>query len=806
MNIILTLIAMGGLGLIAYRQAGARTALFWIAFMLVVSIFSGAQIIVILILFALGSTLFVFVMDDLRKRFVSQPLFKATSNAMPDISQTEREALEAGTVWWEGDLFSGRPDWNKLQNFPKPGLSKAEQAFIDGPVNTLCDMLDDWDATHHRYDLSAEVWDYLKQEKFFGMIIPLRYGGLDFSAQAHSAVVARIATRSISAAVTVMVPNSLGPGELLLHYGTDEQKQHYLPRLACGDEIPCFALTGPEAGSDAAAIPDQGIVCEQKDAQGVIQLGIRLSWNKRYITLAPVATVLGIAFKLYDPAGLVGETEALGITCALIPTDTPGVEIGERHFPLNGVFMNGPTRGHDVFIPIDWVIGGQQYFGKGWRMLMESLATGRCISLPALSVGGAQLASRSTGAYARIRRQFNMPIGQFEGVEEALARIGGHTYQMNAARLLTVSALDQGERPSVLSAILKYHLTEGLRTVMNDAMDVQGGSGICMGPRNLFARAYQTIPIAITVEGANILTRSLIIFGQGAIRAHPTLFNEIEALKANDIDAFDGIFNQHISNLLGNTVRSFWLGLTRACLSRRVYGTRSRDYAELSHLSAAFALLADVTLVMLGGSLKRKERMSARLGDALSQLYLASASLKRFHDEGEPESDIPLLEWSLAHSKNAAQSALISVLRNFPYRWVGLVLRMIILPLGTQYPGPDDRLDHRVAGLLLRTGDTRQRLTSDVYIGDENQQTGRLERAFKLTMDTEQIEQKIKQTLGKKAMTLGGMQALIDESLERSVISDREAALLLEAARSRYEVIQVDAFASLEPQTGHSNG
>jgi len=805
MNIVILVVGLIGLIVIAYHQYGAYAAMLWSAIVLVFSIFSGAHIGIILLLFISGTVLFIFTMDELRRRFICGPAFKLMAAAVPDISRTEREALEAGTVWWDGDLFSGCPDWNKLKAFPTPGLSESEQAFIDGPVETLCGLLDDWHSTHHQYDLSDEVWAYLKQEKFFGMIIPREYGGLAFSAQAHSAVVAKIATRSISAAVTVMVPNSLGPGELLQHYGTDEQKQHYLPALATGEEIPCFALTGPEAGSDAAAIPDRGVVCEQADAEGRMQLGIRLSWNKRYITLAPVATVLGIAFKLYDPDGLLGDDPEPGITCALIPTTTAGVEIGERHFPLNGVFMNGPTRGEDVFIPIDWIIGGPEYAGKGWRMLMESLAAGRCISLPALSVGGAQLAARSTGAYARVRRQFNSPIGRFEGVQEALARIGGHCYQMNAARVMTVAALDRGERPSVVSAILKYHLTEGLRTVVNDAMDIQGGSGICLGPRNLFGRAYQTIPIAITVEGANILTRSLIIFGQGAMRAHPTLLKELEALRAGDLKAFDRVFVQHISNLLGNMARSFWPGLTAGWLNRRKHGKQSLHYAHLSHLSASFALIADFTIVILGGALKQKERISARLGDALSQLYLASASLKYFHDQGEPEADRALLEWSLAKAKHEAQNALLEVLHNYPNKPIACLLRILILPMGALYRGPDDQLDRQVAERLLSPGESRDRLTREVYIGDRQQQTGRLERALELTLLAEPIEKKIKKSLGKKAMILTDMQVLVAEALADSIITEEEAGALLEAAQARHDVVQVDAFVSLTPQT-HTGG
>ncbi len=797
----LILLWIVGSGIIAYHQLGSKSAWIWSAMLLVLSILLGASVWFIFIVFGIGSALFAFTMPELRKRYITDHVFKAMSKAVPDISQTEREALQAGTVWWDGDLFSGKPDWQKLRRFPKPELSAEEQAFLQGPVEALCNMLDDWDNTQNLYDLSPKVWTYLKQEKFFGMIIPKKYGGLEFSALAHSTVVAKISTRSISAAVTVMVPNSLGPGELLLHYGTQRQKDEYLPKLATGEEIPCFALTSPEAGSDAAAIEDRGVVCEQENADGEIILGIRLNWNKRYITLAPVATVLGLAFKLYDPDKLIGDQEELGISCALIPTDTPGVETGQRHFPLNGVFMNGPTRGKDVFIPMHQLIGGQEYAGKGWRMLMESLATGRCISLPALSVGGVQLAARSTGAYAKIRRQFNTSIGAFEGVQEALARIGGYAYQMDAARLMTLGALDMGERPSVISAILKYHLTEKLRICINDAMDIQGGSGICLGPRNLFGRAYQTIPIAITVEGANILTRSLIIFGQGAMRSHPTILRELEALREGDQKGFDLIFREHISNLFGNVMRSFWLGLSggRFNLSQRGPNASplAAHYASLSHLAAGFALISDVTLAMLGDSLKRKERISARLGDVLSQLYLASACMKRFHDDGEHKSDLPLLNWALARARADAQFALIEVLRNYPNRAVAMILRFIVFPSGLRYRAPDDRLDSAVANLLLSPGPARDRLTAVVYIGDDQEQTGRLERALTLGVKADPIERKIKKATGRKAMTLGAMQRLVEDCLESSVINQDEADTLLAAAHARHDTIQVDAFENL---------
>ncbi len=801
MTLFLLLLLILGLGVIVHREMDARIGVIWCAIVLLAGLIFGSSILFVLLAFLIGTAIFVFSMTELRQRWVTGRVFALMSKVVPDISDTEREALEAGTVWWDGEIFSGKPDWEKLRSYPKPGLSAEEQAFLDGPVETLCAMVNDWEFTHHRYDLSPEVWQYLKQEKFLGMIIPKQYGGLGFSALAHSAVVTKISTRSISTAVTVMVPNSLGPGELLLHYGSEDQKEHYLPKLASGEEIPCFALTGPEAGSDAAAIPDRGVVIERENEQGKKSLGIRLSWNKRYITLAPVATVLGIAFKLYDPDGLLGNREDLGITCALIPTDTQEVEIGERHAPLNGVFMNGPTRGNDVVIPISWIVGGKDYAGKGWRMLMESLAAGRCISLPALSVGGAQLAARATGGYARVRRQFNTSIGNFEGIQEALARIGGYAYQMNAARLMTVGALDRGERPSVLSAILKYHLTERLRTVLNDAMDVQGGSGICLGDRNLFGRAYQTIPIAITVEGANILTRSLIIFGQGAMRAHPTLLQELEALRDDDLQAFDAAFKQHVGNLVGNMVRSVWFGITRGLFTPHGRGELARHYGELSHLAASFALIADITLAILGEKLKRKERLSARLGDALSQLYLASATLKQFHDDGEPAADLPLVEWSLTRAKADIQHALIEVLRNYPLKMIAVLLRMLVFPLGQRYRPPSDQMDHAVAKLLLSPSDTRERLTADVYVGDENTQTGRLEHTLRLSIEGEAIEQKIKDALNRKAMLLGETQALAKHALEKEIISKDEAATLVKAAIARNELIQVDAFASLLPKT-----
>ncbi|MGH8713536.1 MAG: acyl-CoA dehydrogenase, partial [Casimicrobiaceae bacterium] len=572
----------------------------------------------------------------LRRKLISDGVLAAFRRALPPMSPTERDAIEAGTVWWDGELFSGRPSWTKLLALPPPQLTAEEQHFLDHECEELCAMTSDWETTHVYRDLSPQAWTYVKDHGFLGMIIPKAYGGLGFSGYAHSQVITKLSTHASAVAVTVMVPNSLGPGELLLHYGTDEQKNHYLPRLAKGIEIPCFALTNPHAGSDAAAIPDRGIVCRGQH-DGKSTLGLRLTWEKRYITLGPVATLLGLAFRAYDPEHLLGEVEDLGITCALIPTRHPGVHIGRRHMPLNAVFQNGPNWGKDVFIPLDWVIGGRAQIGNGWRMLMESLAAGRGISLPSSSTGMAKLAVRATGAYARVRKQFKMSIGRFEGVEEALARMGGNLYVMDATRMLTALAVDLGEKPAVLSGIAKYHLTERAREVVTDGMDVIGGKGVCMGPSNFLGSAYMQLPVSITVEGANILTRSLIIFGQGAIRCHPFVLREIAA--ANDPDAtrasiaFDQALFGHIGFVLSNKARTLVMGLTGSHWVRVPAGAAPetrRYYQQLTRFSSALAFLADISMGVLGGALKRKEKLSARLGDVLSMLYLCSATLKRY--------------------------------------------------------------------------------------------------------------------------------------------------------------------------------
>ncbi|MCD6060703.1 MAG: acyl-CoA dehydrogenase domain protein, partial [Moraxellaceae bacterium] len=596
--------------------------------------------------------LFLWSLKPVRMLLVTLPVMQLIRRKLPPISDTERETIAAGTTWWEAELFRGTPDWQKLLAIPPAKLSLEEQAFLDGPVEQLCRMLDDYSIMRDR-DLPPDAWQFLREQGFFGLVVPKEYGGHGFSHEAHSQIVGKIASRSMSAGITAMVPNSLGPAELLLHYGTEEQKNHYLPRLARGEEIPCFALTGPTAGSDAGAIPDTGVVCRGL-FEGQEVLGIRLNWDKRYITLAPVATVLGLAFQLRDPEHLLGSAEAPGITLALIPANHPGVEIGRRHSPAGMAFMNGPTRGRDVFIPLSWVIGGREYAGRGWFMLMNSLAAGRGISLPSGGTTIAKLLARLTGEYARVRRQFGLPIGKLEGVEDELARLGGHAYTLEAARRLTCAGLDLGEKPAVVSAIMKYQSMERMRAAVNSAMDIHAGKAISEGPRNYIANLYRAVPIGITVEGANILTRSLIVFGQGAMRCHPYLMREIELAGHVEIDrehaenAFDAVLVDHTRHIVGNALRALWHGLTFAVTARAPATPAARWYRQLTRLSAAFALVADATLALLGGELKRREKLSGRFADILGELYFASAVLKRWEDEGRPEPDRALVDYSLA--------------------------------------------------------------------------------------------------------------------------------------------------------------
>ncbi|XMR39243.1 acyl-CoA dehydrogenase FadE [Escherichia coli] len=746
------------------------------------------------VLVPLAIILVPFNFAPMRKSMISAPVFRGFRKVMPPMSRTEKEAIEAGTTWWEADLFAGNPDWKKLHAIPVSTLSAEEQAFMDGPVEEVCRMVSDWEVTHERADLSPEVWQYLKDNKFFAMIIKKKYGGLEFSAYAQSCVLQKLCGASAVLASTVGVPNSLGPGELLQHYGTDEQKDYYLPRLAVGKEIPCFALTSPEAGSDAGSIPDFGIVCKG-EWEGKEVLGMRLTWNKRYITLAPIATVLGLAFKLRDPEHLLGDEEELGITCALIPTHIKGVGIGRRHFPLNVPFQNGPTQGKDVFVPLDFIIGGPAMAGQGWRMLVECLSVGRGITLPSNSTGGVKMLALASGAYSRIRRQFKLPIGKMEGIEEPLARIGGNAYIMGAAANLTVTGIDLGEKPSVISAIVKYHLTDRAQKCIIDAMDIHGGKAICMGPNNYLARGYQGAPIAVTVEGANILTRSMIIYGQGAIRCHPYVLEEMEAAKNNDVNAFDKLLFKHIGHVGSNKVRSFWLGLTRGLTSSTPTGDATkRYYQHLNRLSANLALLSDVSMAVLGGSLKRRERISARLGDILSQLYLASAVLKRYDDEGRNEADLPLVHWGVQDALYQAEQAMDDLLQNFPNRVVAGLLNVVIFPTGRHYLAPSDKLDHKVAKILQVPNATRSRIGRGQYLTpSEHNPVGLLEEALVDVIAADPIHQRICKELGKN-LPFTRLDELAHNALVKGLIDKDEAAILVKAEESRLRSINVDDF------------
>jgi len=746
-----------------------------------------------------------FVVAPLRRALVSKPLLLRFRQVMPRMSQTEREALEAGTVSFDGELFRGRPDWHSLLAIPRSTLTADERHFLDHEVETLCGMVSDWETTNVHKDLPPHVWQYIREHGFLGMIVPKTYGGLGFSAYAHSEIVTKLSTRCASVAVTVLVPNSLGPGELLLHYGTDAQKRHYLPRLAQGLDIPCFALTNPQAGSDAASIPDFGIVC-YGEHEGRRVLGLRLTWDKRYITLGPVATLLGLAFHAYDPDHLVGDRDDVGITCALIPTSHPGVEIGRRHMPLNAVFQNGPNSGRDVFIPMDWVIGGAPMLGKGWRMLMECLAAGRGISLPSSNTGMAKLAVRTTGAYARVRRQFKTPIGRFEGIEEALTRMGGNLYAMDATRALTATLVERGEKPSVLSGIAKLHITERARQVVNDAMDVVGGKGICMGPSNFLGAAYMQMPVSITVEGANILTRSLIVFGQGAVRCHPFVLREMAATQERSrrraLREFDAALYGHLRFAMRNFVRTLVLGVTGSHFVRvpdDVAPETRRYYQQATRLSSSLALIADVAMATLGGALKRKEKMSARLGDVLSQLYLCSATLWRFEHEGRQADDAPLMHWAIRDAMFKAQAALDGVLDNFPNPLLGALMRRVVFPLGRPYVVPSDALGHEVAKRLIEPSPTRERLTAGTFIGAPDEPVGILERALAATIAAEPIERRIADAvragvLPPNVVAGAGDADLALRAVASGVISEADAALLARQRELAAAVVRVDDF------------
>jgi acyl-CoA dehydrogenase len=801
---VLTLLFIGAVLFLAYRRLSLLAFTLTFTVLLAAYTWLGASSAPAGVwkglLWLLLAVLWLLNLRPLRKALLTRPFMKTYLKQLPSMSSTEKEALEAGTVWWDGELFTGAPRWEKLLSAKPPQLSAEEQAFLDGPCEELCRMLDEWHITHELGDLPPAVWDFLKSRGFFAMIIAKKYGGLAFSAYAHSCVLAKISSRSPTASSTVAVPNSLGPAELLNHYGTEEQKDYYLPRLARGEEVPCFALTGPRAGSDAGSIPDTGIVC-RGSWQGREVLGLRLNFSKRYITLAPVATVIGLAFRMFDPDKLLGDQADLGITCALIPRHTPGVSIGRRHFPLNIPFQNGPIQGKDVFVPLDCIIGGVRMAGSGWRMLVEQLSVGRCISLPSNTTGAAKAGVWATGAYARIRSQFNLPVAKFEGVESVLARMVGLTYTMDAARSVTAGAIDGGEKPSVPSAMLKYHVTEMGRQVANDAMDIHGGKGICLGPKNYLGRGYQIVPVAITVEGANLLTRNLIIFGQGAVRCHPFVLREMNAARNPDrragVDEFDRALFGHIGFSISNAVRSFIMALTHARFTRApVTGPTARYYQHVVRFSASFAFAVDVAMLSLGGYLKKKENLSARLGDVLSCMYLASMVLKHHDNQGSPPEDLPVVEWACRNLLYHAQEQLHGFLRNFPNRLLAGVMRVLIFPRGRFYSAPGDRLSRTVAELITSPSATRERCGQFIYRTLEpGNPLGLLQEALLLAVQLEPLEKKIRvEGVKSGRVTALDLPGRIQQALAAGILSETEAAALREFDRKTMDLINVDDF------------
>lgn len=748
-----------------------------------------------IVLFLLDLFVIFLAIRPLRRRLFSYKVLSIYRKIMPRMSDTEKEAIDAGTVEWEGDLFKGNPDWHKFINLAPAKLSAEELAFLEGPVNELCEMIDDWQITHVLADLPPAMWQFIKDKGFFALIIPKKFGGKEFSAYAHSQILVRISGKSVTVSSTIAVPNSLGPAELLLHYGTEDQKNYYLPRLARGEEVPCFALTSPDAGSDAGAMHDHGVVC-RGNHEGKTVVGFRLNWNKRYITLAPIATVIGLAFKAFDPDHILSSKENLGITCALVPRNTPGVEIGRRHFPMNTPFQNGPTQGKDVFIPLDYVIGGAKNIGHGWRMLMECLAAGRAISLPASALGGAKVASYATGAYARIRTQFNLPIGKFEGVQAPLSRIALFTYIMDAARTFAARAIDSGAKPSVASAIVKYHVTELGRHVSLDSMDIHGGKGICLGPLNYLARAHEATPIAITVEGANILTRNMIIYGQGSLRCHPYVLKELQA--ANEIDHnkalrdFDQAFMAHAGFFISNCIRSFLLAITSSLIVQVPRNRLKRYYQHTTRMCTVLALFSDTAMLMMGSELKRKESLSARLGDCLSFAYLLSGVLKQFHSDGEPQEDYLLVKSCCDYLIYQQQKRLQDILANFPNRAIALLLRALAFPFGFLFKKPKDRVLQKIASQLIDDSKMRERLAKGAYLASSEQNLmTQLQDALLKVILSEPIEKKIRAAAVEGLTIANKAQA----AFEKNFINEAELKQVLAAEAARQVIIAVDDFA-----------
>ncbi|ADI89970.1 acyl-CoA dehydrogenase [Acinetobacter oleivorans] len=743
----------------------------------------------------------IILFAPLRFNLITKPAYKTLANSMPSISTTEQEALEAGTSWWEKELFMGAPDWSQFEKYPYPTLSEEEQSFIDNEVELLCSMLNEWEIHHHLKDLPPEVWQFIKDKGFLGLIIPKSFGGKEFSSFAQSRIMSKIASRSLTTAVSCMVPNSLGPGELLMHYGTDAQKQQYLPGLAKGEEIPCFGLTSPEAGSDAGAIPDSGVVC-YGEYEGAQVLGLRMNFSKRWITLAPIATVVGLAFKLYDPEGLLGDKNKTeyGITCALIPASHAGVKIGARHFP-GSPFMNGTVEGEDVFIPIDWIIGGQENAGKGWRMLMECLGVGRGISLPALATAAGEMSYLTVGAFAKIRQQFNISVGKFEGVQEATSEIASDAYMLEAFRYLVTCGLNQGGTPAVMTAMAKYYATETMRKVVNHGMDIAGGRAIQLGPRNFLALTYQAIPIAITVEGANILTRSLMIFGQGSMRCHPYLFEELQLLqsedKANAVQKFDDLLFKHLAYTFNRGAKSFAYGWTGGSndAPQSVDQFTASYYKTINRFSANFALVSDMSLGLLAGDLKRKEMLSGRLADIHAHLFISTAILK-FYEAGQKT------EAEQLHAKLALQKAFLNIqeafwglFENFPAKLPATFVKWICFPLGRVISKPDDELKQQVAELMMQEHPFREQLKHHVFYSTKaDDVTGRLEHTFQILRTLEPLWDKFKKAESKGKFTGLTFEENIAQAIKEGFITESEAQQLLQYNAIRFDSMLTDVF------------
>ncbi|WAM54071.1 acyl-CoA dehydrogenase [Vreelandella venusta] len=797
LTLLLIVLAVAGLLVVMRREAGATPALALLGVLGLVGLVLGASVIGTLLLIA-AAAVAIAGLPVLRSKWLTPRIFATFKKVAPKVSDTERTALEAGSVSWDGELFSGNPQWESLLNYKDDGLSEAEQAFLDNQCATAAGMCNAWDIAQERADLPQQLWDYLKKEGFFGMIIPKEYGGLGFSAKAQSMVLQKLSANE-TLMVTVGVPNSLGPGELLLKYGTQQQKDHYLPRLADGREIPCFGLTGPRAGSDATSLPDTGVVCKQV-INGEEVLGLRLNFEKRWITLAPIATVVGLAFRLFDPEKLLGDEEDRGITLALVPRDTQGMDIGRRHHPIGSPFMNGPIKGNDVFVPLDTIIGGPDMIGQGWRMLVECLSIGRCITLPSGATGTARYALGWSGGFTRVRRQFNVPVAEMEGVQEPLARMASLAYISAATVYQTANLIDHGEKPAVPSAILKSQLTEFQRVLLSDAMDVHGGKAVTLGPRNYLGIGYSANPVAITVEGANIMTRNLMIFGQGAIRCHPYVLDELAAKDANDVKAFDKAFFGHAGLIFGNAARAFTLGFGLGKANVPFSGPAATYAQDIARISAGFGLCADAAMASLGSELKKREMLSARLGDVLSNLYLASMVLKQWHTGDQVEGEEALLHYSLRFLLNRAEQAFVEIFDNLPNRALGKVLKVVVMPTGRRWNKPHDDLARDIAQRVSTHSALRSKLLSNTWDKDDGSESNPLARYNALLVDYDRAETLYRTVnkayaKGELPQTALHPEARIEAALDKGIIQEDDAQFMRTFEAEVLEMLTVDDFA-----------